>query len=295
MSLSRRRLLAGAGVAMAAISTGVAGLVAADAGPGTGPLRRLLGACGPDSDVPTAAPGPIVDGTLRSRARRSEVGWSVAYPPGSAEDAALPVIVALHGRGGNHRWVFDSLSLQHYLADAVSRAVIAPVAIASIDGGDAVNWHDRANGDDPASMVLDEFVPGLADRGLVTDRVALWGWSLGGYGALLLGSMEGPVPVAAIAASSPALWRSVGDAPPDTFDDADDFATHDVFAKQRNLGGIPLRIDCGRDDPFAEAVADFRSGLDPTPEGGIADGCHDDRFWKRNAADQLRFLGGHLA
>jgi hypothetical protein len=295
MPLSRRSLLVGTGVTMAAIGTGVAALVAEDAAPGTGPLRRLLGACGPDPEVPTAAPGPIVAGTLQSQARRAEVGWSVAYPPGAAEDAPLPVIVALPGRGGDHRWVFDSLSLQYYLADAVSRAVIAPVAIASIDGGDAVNWHGRANGDDPAAMILDEFVPGLADRGLVTDQVALWGWSLGGYGALLLGSMVGPVAVAAIAASSPALWRRVGDAPSDTFDGADDFAIHDVFAKQRNLAGIALRIDCGRDDPFAGAVAEFRSGLDPAPEGAIAVGCHDDRFWKRTAADQLQFLAGHLA
>ncbi|EUA69064.1 putative esterase [Mycobacterium xenopi 4042] len=41
-----------------------------------------------------------------------------------------------------------------------------------------------------------------------TSRVAFLGWSMGGYGALLLGARLGPARTAGICAVSPALWTS---------------------------------------------------------------------------------------
>jgi S-formylglutathione hydrolase FrmB len=205
------------------------------------------------------------------------------------------VCVALRGRGGSHRWVFDDLSLQSFLADAVDRRASPPFAIASIDGGDAINWHRRASGDDPAAMISDEFVPLLAERGLVTTEIGVWGWSLGGYGALLLATTLGPGRIAAVVASSPALWSTYGQAGPETFDGQADFAAHDLFTRTHQLEGIPLCIDCGTGDPFAANARRLRGALTPTPAGGLSAGCHDDAFWTRQAAAQIAFLGRHLS
>ncbi|EUA51733.1 putative cONSERVED EXPORTED PROTEIN [Mycobacterium xenopi 3993] len=51
-------------------------------------------------------------------------------------------------------------------------------------------------------MVLNELIPMLSSQGLDTSRVAFLGWSMGGYGALLLGSRLGPTRTAAICAVS---------------------------------------------------------------------------------------------
>ncbi len=56
-----------------------------------------------------------------------------------------------------------------------------PFAIATVDGG-TTYWHPRPNGEDAGGMVVDEFLPLLAEQGLRTDRSAFHGWSMGGYG-----------------------------------------------------------------------------------------------------------------
>jgi enterochelin esterase-like enzyme len=204
------------------------------------------------------------------------------------------VCVVLHGRGEDHAWPFATLQLQRFLADGVQRRATPTFAIASIDGGDATNWHRRKNGDDPPKMITDEFLPRLAARGLRTDRFALWGWSLGGFGALLLASRLGPGRVAAVAAASPALWSAYGASGSGTFDGPADFAANNVASRTHALSAIALRVDCGRDDPFAGQVRKFRAAVTPTPAGGISDGCHDAGFWRSQAAAELAFVGTHL-
>ncbi len=69
----------------------------------------------------------------------------------------------------------------------------------AVDGGNGW-WHRRADGEDSGSMVLNEFLPMLANKGLDTRRVSFIGWSMGGYGALLLGGALGAARTAAICA-----------------------------------------------------------------------------------------------
>jgi predicted esterase len=300
--LSRRTLLGG-GAALAAAGTG---------GVATGLLpgrSRVVSAI--DAVLPVPSPssqpadlGPVLTGRFRSRARRgTEVGWVVAYPPrvAGAADAGLPVALALHGQGGDAS-VVTALHLPGYLADAVA-AGSPPFAIAAVDGGLGY-WHRRRNGDDAQAMLLEEFWPKLAGvrdehgRRLAAggeERFALLGWSAGGFGALLLAQRLGVARVAAVAAVSPALWRRAEDTADGAFDDAADFAAHDVFAGRPRLAAVRVRIDGGWGDPFVDAAQDFAAGLLPPPAGGFGFGAHDDAYWRRLAPDQLRFVGGALA
>jgi hypothetical protein len=78
--VSRRRLLAGSGLAVvAAVTAGVA-LVDAGVLPGQSVLNDVLGRC--DVAVPpvSALPGPVVDGGFDSVLRRTRVGFRLAYP-----------------------------------------------------------------------------------------------------------------------------------------------------------------------------------------------------------------------
>lgn len=286
--VTRRAFLAAAGGAVVLAAVGV--------GAETPGVRRWVAGLAdpePGAPDPAAAPGPHESGVLSSRARGRDVHWRLAYPPGARPGSALPVALVLHGRGGTADSAFDELALDGYLADTV-RAGAPPFALASVDGGDHAYWHRRRGGDDPQAMLLEEFLPLLARRGLRTARVGVLGWSMGGYGALLLAETVGPARIAAVAADSPALWQRAADAAAGAFDDAADFAAHDVFAARPRLAGVPVRVACGTRDPFCPAVRAFLPGVPDLAGADLSDGAHTDTFWRRTAPAQLRFLAGAL-
>jgi predicted esterase len=293
----RRRvvLLAGLGLAASAITGGA--LVADGVLPGRTRLWQALGLNGPDGVVPDVTPGPIVSGAFTSAARGGvRTGWTIAYPPGprTGTTSPLPVCVLLHGHGDDER-ALQGIGFDRFLADAVRRGA-TPFALAAVAGGDGY-WHARRGGGDAGRMVVEEFLPLLAARGLAAgpaDRVALLGWSMGGYGALLLAERLGAGRVAALGAMSPALFRSFADTVPGAFDDAADLAANDVYAGRPRLTGIPLRVDCGRGDPFLPAVEAFVGGLRPAPEGGFPAGGHTVGFWRRVIPAQLDLIGPTL-
>ncbi len=292
--ITRRRLLWGGTTALAAGGAALAG-VELEVLPGKASLYHHLGHDGADGVAPDVEPGRLDFASFRSRARGRDVGWALARPPGPAPTTALPVVVALHGRGQSHTSAFrrDRLALDRFLADAVARGE-PPFAIASIDG-DETYWHDRANGDRAQAMVLDELLPRLAEAGLDTGRIGFVGWSMGGFGALHLGSVLGSDRVAAVAALSPALWHDYDDTAPGAYDDAADFERVTVMGRQRELDGIAVRVDCGKRDPFYATSRDYVEGFADPPAGGFQLGDHDSGYWRRMAPRVLAFLGGALA
>jgi enterochelin esterase-like enzyme len=243
--------------------------------------------------VPDIAPGSMHAGSFVSRYRRGvRVGWRVAYPP-NHDGAHLPVLVTLHAREGSCVSVFDGLHFDRFLAAAVASGT-PPFAIASIDGGDHEYWHPRADGD-PAGMVVHEFVPLLADHGLRTARIGLFGWSMGGYGTLYLAERLGAERVAVAVAESPAIWQHSWQSAGGAFDDAADFDHHAVLGRHlRRLRGIALRVDCGAADGFAPITRELRAAIRPTPAGGIEPGGHDSAYWRSQAPGQLAFVGRHI-
>jgi hypothetical protein len=298
MAMSRRAFLVGGAAAVGAVgvaAVGGAALVEEGVLPGKSRLDEVLGRCGDALAPPEVEPGPVTTGTFPSAARNGvEVGWSVAYPPGHGPGDPLRVCLFLHGRGGDHTDATGPMHLDRFLAGAVGAGAVEPFAIASVDGGDAVNWHRRADGDDPVRMLTGELLPVLGEGGLVVDRPALWGVSLGGTGALYLATLPDLAP-AGVVAASPALWREPGEWQDGAYDDEDDFAATNLWDRRDLLDGVALRIDCGESDPFADRVRQFRDSLDPPPAGGIEAGCHDTRFWSRQTPAELAFVGTALA
>lgn len=290
--ISRRRLLiGGTGVALAG-GTALVG-VELEVVPGRSWLYRRLGRDGADGVVPDIEPGAFESGTFASEARGKDVGWGISRPPG--ESGALPVVVALHGRGQDHTSAFrrDRLGLDRYLAAAVADGV-TPFAIASVDGDDTY-WHDRVGGDRAGSMVIEEFLPVLADKGVDTTRIGFIGWSMGGVGGLRLASILGPERVAAVAAMSPAIFRDYEDVTPGAYDDEADFRASTVMGRQQDLAGIAVRVDCGAGDPFHAASREYVAGFARRPAGGFELGDHDSGYWRRIVPSVLEFLGDALA
>jgi len=178
------------------------------------------------------------------------------------------------------------------LAQAVN-AGLPPFAVVAVDGGGSY-WHRRTSGEDAGAMVLGELLPMLGEQGLDTSRVGFLGWSMGGYGALLLGARLGPARTAAICAVSPALWLSSGATAPGAFDGPEDFAANSVFGLPA-LASIPIRIDCGTSDPFYGATKQFIAQLPNPPAGGFAPGGHDGSFWSAQLPAEIAWMAPLLA
>ena len=302
--LTRRQLLIGGAASLVALGTG--GFVGVEEGwlPGRVALGRVLGRCDVDAAVPADEPGELVEHTLSSGHRDREVTWILALPPGvsssslSQHSSALPMVLALHGRGGDAHSAFASLGLHRFLAQHVNGGG-APFALVSVDGGDTY-WHPRASGDDPLAMLATELLPLLAEGGLRTDSIGVLGWSMGGYGALLLARESGKdslagTRIAAVAAESPALFRSYDDSAAGAFDDEADFRAWGALVDAPGVGpGTGLMVSCGDTDAFTDTTRSYRAAVTPTPAGGIGSGCHDNGYWRSQATAQLAFLAAHL-
>lgn len=289
----RAVLLGGAAAAVTAIGI-TAGGIESGAIPGRGTLYQRLGLNGPDGVAPRVTVGPATSGSFDSPHRPGvSTGWQVSYPPGSAIGDPLPVMITLHGAHGDHTSAFGYLALDRY--QAAAHAAGAPdFAIASVDGG-LDYWHARASGSDAGAMVVDDLIPMLGDDlGLDVSRIALHGWSMGGYGALLIGSELGPTRVACVSAESPAMWRSWQDSAHGAFDDEADYDAHVLRGRQSRLDGIPVRIDCGHGDGFYPVVRGYAEGFDEPIVTTFEPGGHTPGYWRRMAPAQLAWVGRHL-
>ncbi len=301
MSLSRRGVLkAGLGGLAGVAIAGAGGLelIAHDVLPGKQYLDRVDGACAvPVPPLVFAPTGPSFSGTFYSSARRRTVGYTLAYPPGHRPGDELPLIVALHAYGGDHRRVLTRMSLAQALALRVGGRPLPPMAIVAADGGGGY-WNSHPD-DDPLGMVTGELIPRCRARGLGsgTGRIGTLGISMGGYGAILLAEKH-PELVGAAAAIAPAIWTTYAQARAvnaGAYASAAAFASADAVTHARALAGVAVRVASGADDPFHPGVEALVKVLPPGAVVDISPGCHTLSFFAQQEPPSLEFLGRHLS
>jgi S-formylglutathione hydrolase FrmB len=218
--------------------------------------------------------------TIHSRAVGRDLEVRVVMPAGDV--AGRPLVVFLHGRGMKPS---DFTGDDAVFAGLAALGGRAPV-LAFPYGGDHSYWHDRADGD-WGRYVLREVIPQVLERtGADRSRVALGGISMGGFGAFDLAS-RAHRHLCAVGGHSPALWRTAGETAPGAFDDAEDFARHDVIARAGRLDGTKLWLDAGRADPFLAGDRAFADAADVRLR--LSRGGHDSDYWDRHWAQYLRF------
>jgi S-formylglutathione hydrolase FrmB len=311
MALASRRRFLGCGLALvagaAAVGVGGAELISRGDLPGKGELDAIDGACSvaaPDL-APYAPPGPQVSGTFYSAARNRVVGYTIGYPPRHRPGSELPLVIMLHGYGGNHADALLGLSPARAVALGVGGAPLPPMALVTVDGGTGY-WNPHP-GDNPQAMLTDELIPLCRRRGLGTEsrggaqRIGVMGISMGGYGALLLAE-KFPHLTAAAAAISPAIWTSYAQARAanaGAYASAADFAGDDAVTHAGALARVPVRVAVGFGDPFYPGVQALARALPEDPGGepatvAFANGCHDNSFFTAQVPPSLAFLARHL-
>jgi enterochelin esterase-like enzyme len=254
----RRRILLGAGAAAAALAT-VAG------------YRRRLAE--EDLVIPAVPAGEQRLLHLPSAARGRTVDVYTAVPAGYGAGHGLPVCLILHG-GSKRPADFAGLGLGKFLTDAVRRGA-PPFVLVGADGG-RLAWRP-SGGDDPQRMVHEEIPAWSRKLGYDADRIAAWGWSMGGYGALLLAEAY-PGFARAVAAFSPAV------SPDD-----------DVTQSAGLLRGTPVGLWCGKQDGLYYQVRALEKRLPERPvAGGYADGRHNFGYWSKCVPGAFDFVGRAL-
>ena len=210
---------------------------------------------------------------VRSTARGRDVGLWTAVPAGSGDGAGLPVCLLLHG-GSATTADFSRFGYGRFLTAAVEAG--APAFVLAGADGSPGGWLGSGAGsaDDPQAMLATELPRWCADRGFDSSRLAAYGWSLGGFGALR-GAELRPGAWRAVAALSPAVAQ--GDA---------------VFAGAGRLEPARTALWCAESDAFYPAVQALAAALPGPPRiSGHAPGGHTRRFWNSVTPEAFAFVG----
>ena len=228
----------------------------------------------------------IVHFTIHSGFVHESLSETAVVPPGKGRRGLL---VFLHGRGSSP----DDLLWTELSTGLRSLGRRAPIVLLA-NGGDHSYYHNRRDGK-WRSYVMREVIPGAlkkvhADAG----RVAIGGVSMGGFGALDLARLA-PGRFCAVGGHSAALWRTGGETAPGAFDDAEDFARHDLFAAARRgnpYGKTRVWMDVGTADPFRSADTSFAGLLrshGARARFHIWSGSHGPTYWRAHVGGYLRF------
>jgi S-formylglutathione hydrolase FrmB len=236
----------------------------------------------------------VIRFTIHSPLVHAALPVTAVVPAGSGGERR-PLLVFLHGKGED-----ESSNLDDAMFSALaSLGKRAPDVVFPYGGADSY-WHDRAGGA-WGSYVVQEVIP-QAIRRLHANprRVAIGGISMGGFGALDIARLN-PGRFCAVGGHSASLWPSGAGSAAGAFDDAQDFARHNVIGaagKGDPYTGTALWIDVGTQDPSRSA--DTALALDLRRHGHAVQfhvwaGSHDQGYWQSHWASYLRFYAGALA
>ena len=178
-------------------------------------------------------------------------------PAGAPPPGERSMVLFLYGRGGHAAEQLDNDRLLDTLRKLGRRAPVFVFA----QSDRASYWHDRRKRR-WGRLLMRGVIPEAMERfGIDRERIAVGGISMGGFGAYDLARLN-PGAFCAAAGHSPALWRSAAETAPGAFDDAADFARHDVVRDARRLRRTRhLWLDAGVADPFDPGVDAFVARL----------------------------------
>lgn len=185
---------------------------------------------------------------------------------------------------------FRAFGFAQFLSSAVA-AGVPPFVLVAADGG-RKSWRstDDDDVDDPQRMLIEEVPRWFGGRHFDFTRLATWGWSMGGHGALLLAEALGD-DLRAAAAFSPAI-PAAANGEGVTLDGR----PRDVWAAKDDVDGARTGLWCGTADALYPTVRRFAEALRTPPAvASWGKGDHTRGYWDRVTPEAFRFVGERLA
>jgi enterochelin esterase-like enzyme len=247
-------------------------------------LIVLAAVTGCGSSSKPAAPQHVSTYELQSKLLGQQLDQVLITPKGGGK--GRPLLVFLHGYGGSPAGTIDPAFM------AALRGVGDRAPVVVLPDGQVGWWHDRKEGR-WGSYVLDKVIPAaLARSGADSDRIAIGGISMGGFGALDLGRHQHRF--CAIGGHSPAVFEPGSDDISFGFDNAADFARNDLIgiARKRMPYDAPVWIDIGDQDqlrPAAALLARELKARDADVSFHVWPGNHDGTYWDAHFDEYVRF------
>ena len=170
---------------------------------------------------------------------------------------------------------YTAFGFASFLTDAVRHGA-PPFVLAGADGG-LSRWEGNGDSDDPQRMLRDELPAWCAARVFDATRLAAYGWSMGGYGALRLAERN-PGLLREVAVLSPAVTPG-------------DPACTDAA----QLDGSRTGVWCGHSDPFFDAVQQLVTLIRPHPAVAWSKGAHQRSYWNSVTPAAFALIGHGLA
>ncbi|NLE52825.1 MAG: hypothetical protein GX613_15615 [Chloroflexi bacterium] len=257
-------------------------------------------------DEPECLPdaGTVIEQRIDSASLGRAKSYRVYLLPNWCELENLPLLIMLHGLGGNHAdWT--NLGKLHVAADAlIAAGEIEPLIILMPDAD--ISWYISTPVSDFETYIVEELPDVVSTEFPVAtepERRFIGGLSMGGYGALYLG-LKYPDRFSAIGAHSPALFERGAEGAPIGVYGADwshyeERAPQAIILREGWPEDMRLFVDIGSEDELMPGVYDLFGALlgqtNPIAEfqGHVWPGGHQWRYWSTHAADYLRFYAGN--
>lgn len=257
-------------------------------------------------DEPDCSPnqGTVITRQIDSAALGRGKAYRLYLPPDWCSHEDLPLLIMLHGLGGDHTdWT--SAGKLDETADALILAREIEPLIILVPDGEKSFFISGPQGDFETYIV--EELPSAVEAefpvATARERRFIGGLSMGGYGALYLG-LKYPDHFSAIGAHSPALFPQGAQGAPIGVYGADwgrfdERAPQAIIRRDGWPADMRLFVDIGFGDGFLiPGVYDLFGALleqqNPIAEfqGHVWPGAHNWAYWTAHAADYLRFYAG---
>ena len=261
---------------------------------------------------PVPVPLDVRELSVESRALGRAVPLQAWVPPGTPDDARLPVVILLHGAGGNEATWFagrvgdPGLRADLVAAELISSGQVPPFVLVapSIDdsyGVDSPPSNDRWEHGPYEQALRDDLVPALAAVLPVSDDPShrfIGGLSMGGFAALHL-AFRAPELFGGVAALSPAIWLDLPDDRRWIQAPGGDRAGHDPIELAATAPIEGLRLFLGRADRDDAWIVEGTDALvarlaergSAVPSVIVAGG-HDATTWRALTSPMLEALLG---